>query len=228
MSQIRPRWVYLVEASGVTLAAGLWIVLALRVVRPVALSGRGWMTVVLACAVGYAAADFISGLAHWFCDTFFEEETPLIGPLLIRPFREHHRDPLAMVRHGFLEMNGNTCLAVTPLLGLALALGPDEPRSIASHSALGFTACLFAGLVVTNRLHGWAHDPAPPRVACWLQAVGLALSPQRHAPHHHAPYDRSYCVTHGWLNPLLDRTAFFERAARLGERIGLPRGRRHP
>lgn len=129
-----------------TLAAGLWVVLALRVVRSVDSSSWEWMAVFLACVAGYAAADLVSGLAHGFCDTFFEEETPVIGPILIRPFREHHRDPLAMVRHGFLEMNGNTCLAVTPLLVLTVALGPGVPLSTAAHSVLAFMVCLLAGL----------------------------------------------------------------------------------
>ena len=67
-------------------------------------------------AVGYVAADLASGLLHWFCDRFFEEDSPLIGAVLIHPFREHHRDPLAMTHHGFLELTGNTCLGLAPIL----------------------------------------------------------------------------------------------------------------
>lgn len=38
-----------------------------------------------ALLLGYLAADILSGTVHWFCDTFFSEDTPLIGQVLIRP-----------------------------------------------------------------------------------------------------------------------------------------------
>src|SRR5258707_1191647 len=77
---------------------------------------EGGLTVLFAALVGCIATDFAAGLAHWFCDTFFEEDTPVIGPYLIGPFREHHRDPLAMTAHGFLEVNGNSCLILIPFV----------------------------------------------------------------------------------------------------------------
>ncbi len=53
---------------------------------------NGWLIFALAIFPGYLFADIASGLVHWFCDTFFEEKTPLLGKLLIQPFREHqHR-----------------------------------------------------------------------------------------------------------------------------------------
>ena len=77
----------------------------------------------------YAAADWASGLAHWSCDTFFEEDTPLVGPAVIQPFREHHRDPLAMTRHGFLELNGSNCLRMVVPLAVAVWLCPPRQKA---------------------------------------------------------------------------------------------------
>ena len=48
--------------------------------------------------------------------------------------------------------------------------------------------------------------PAPIRA---LQRWGALLSPEVHANHHRAPFDRYYCITHGWLNPALTRLHFF-------------------
>jgi plasmanylethanolamine desaturase len=90
------RRLELLDGSAVAACA----VLALPIV-PVATRSFGPRSA-LAVAAGYLAADLASGLVHWFCDRFFEQDTPLIGRVLIHPFREHHREPRAMVRHGFL------------------------------------------------------------------------------------------------------------------------------
>ena len=47
------------------------------------------------------------------------------------------------------------------------------------------------------------------------QRWGLILSPTHHAQHHAHPYDDYYCITTGWVNPLLVRIRFFRHAERL-------------
>ena len=42
-----------------------------------------------------------------------------------------------------------------------------------------------------------------------LQSAGLILSPEHHSIHHASPQDKSYCITVGWMNPLLDKIGFF-------------------
>ena len=42
-----------------------------------------------------------------------------------------------------------------------------------------------------------------------LQRAGLILSPEHHVVHHTAPRDKYYCITVGWMNPLLDKIHFF-------------------
>jgi plasmanylethanolamine desaturase len=173
-------------------------------------------------AAGYFLADAMTGTVHWFCDTFFEETTPVIGRALIAPFREHHRDPLAMTRHGFLELTGNSCLALAPLLALVMALGSARP-SVAL-DAFAFAIASAAG--ATNIFHRWAHDPSPPPGARWLQRLGMVLTPSRHARHHAPPFAAAYCVTSGWMNGVLDRLQVFSRAEIFLASLGLPSSRR--
>lgn len=148
--------------------------------------------------LGYLAADLASGLVHWFCDSVGDETTPLAGKLIIGPFREHHRDPQAMTRHGFAELTGNSACALLPVLVAAHLLAPPDWLAAAIWS---FSLALF----LTNLFHCWAHAEAVPRWIGWLQRRRLILSPQQHARHHQHGYTAAYCVTSGWMNPLLDR-----------------------
>src|SRR5262245_21619986 len=91
-SAMRSRWIPALEGTAVVLFAVLVALLGTRAVRE-AEGAASIPALLLAAVAGYAFADVASGLVHWFCDTFFRETTPGIGPLLIRPFREHHRDP---------------------------------------------------------------------------------------------------------------------------------------
>jgi plasmanylethanolamine desaturase len=191
---MRSRWIVVLEAVAVLLFFTLLALLGIRVVR-----GPAQVPfLLLAAGAGYALADVASGLTHWFCDTFFREDTPGIGPVLIFPFREHHRDPTAMTRHGFLELTGNSCLGVAPILGLAV-WRPWSP--ILDAGLIAFSLALFG----TNLFHKWAHSETVPRMVAWLQKCRLILNPARHQVHHTPPNRSAYCVTSGWMNLLLDR-----------------------
>ncbi|MBY0494002.1 MAG: fatty acid desaturase family protein [Cyanobacteria bacterium] len=168
-------------------------------------------------SAGYVMADLLTGFVHWFCDTFFDETTPLIGPALIAPFREHHRDPLLMTQHGFLELTGSSFRGLAPLLMLIVWMGQPLPVHVNA-----FVFALATGAVCTNLLHRWAHEPAPPAFARVLQSTGLVLTPVRHARHHAPPYAAGYCVTSGWLNPICERLQIWSRAEAVFTALGLP------
>jgi len=196
----------LVEGSAVVLCAGLFFVLAARLMRA-PWTATAVVAVAGGVAVGYVAADLASGLGHWFCDRFFEEDSPLIGALLIHSFREHHRDPLAMTHHGFLELTGNACLGLAPILVAACwwAAPADDAPGVFGYGVL---LALALGVFATNRFHGWAHAPRVPRPVARLQRSGLILSARAHAVHHEAG-EQAYCVRVGWMNRWTDRLGVF-------------------
>jgi TMEM189-like protein len=173
---------------------------------------------VLACAMLCASlfADFGSGMVHWWADTWGSENWPIVGKALIGPFREHHVDPKAITHHDFLETNGASSFVVLPLLGGAVYLA-DHPGewSMFASALLGATAWLTLG---TNQIHKWAHADRAPAPVRFLQRWGVLLSPEVHSQHHSAPFDRYYCITHGWLNPVLTRIKFFRALEWIVER----------
>jgi plasmanylethanolamine desaturase len=205
-----------VDVIAVVAVMGGLGVLALRLWRGVQSPAEA-IAVTAMLAAGYVMADLLTGFVHWFCDTFFEEHTPVIGAALIASFREHHRDPLQMTKHSFLELTGSSFRGLAPLLAVLAWAGDGL--------AAGWTAfvlALSAGAVMTNFLHRWAHDPDPPAVARMLQSLGLVLTPARHARHHAPPYAAAYCVTTGWMNPICERLRIWTRAESALRRLGVP------
>jgi ubiquitin-conjugating enzyme E2 variant len=166
----------------------------------------GWLLALALPSV--LTVDLAAGLVHWFADTFLTPRTPWVGPTVIQSFREHHLDPAALARRDAVEASGQNCLVCLPLLAGALwagAVGPVSPGLLAG--LIWFTF----GIAATNRFHQWAHADAVPGWVATLQRGGWILSPEKHARHHAGAHDRAYCVTTGWLNPLLDAVRFFGR-----------------
>jgi hypothetical protein len=206
------QWKALVDRISVSTFIIAWAVMLVRVASAIVSEGE-WLAALLGIVGGYLLADFLAGSVHWIADRFFGPETPLLGPMLIAPFREHHEDALEITRHDFFEVSGNNALVTLPLVVL-IALAP-APASALSQFLVVLGASSTLALFVTNQFHSWAHSPAPPRLVRRLHGWGLILTPKRHARHHRKNHDRAYCVTSGWLNPFLDRIRFFERMERV-------------
>jgi len=209
-SNARSRWLVNLEVLAVAVYSVLLAGLLFRI-GAAAQNASAWLVFAGSLPLAYLFADFASGLVHWFCDTFFEEDTPVLGDALIRPFREHHRDPKGITKHGFFELNGNNSLAMIPLLVLAWwTNGPaaGSTMSLFAYSLLfNFALAIFA----TNQFHKWAHAASVPRIVRWLQRARLILPPTVHDIHHRGNYSRSYCITTGWMNQALDFLVRFHR-----------------
>jgi len=206
----RSRWIVLFEAASLAGFAALFVCLAATHSSRVVAAPLAFAAGLLA---GALLADVASGVVHWLCDRFGSEATPLLGPLLIAAFREHHRDPGSIARHGPLERSGTNAFAAAvalaaahPLVG-ALGAGSGAFVLGAALSAAGLTA-------VTNEIHLQAHRAMRPRWVRVLQRLGLVLRPATHARHHAGDHDRAYCIATGWANPLLDRLQLFARVER--------------
>jgi ubiquitin-conjugating enzyme E2 variant len=210
----------------VAAAAGGLLHLVLLLTRlPVQLGAGSWLPVLAGAALGALAADLVSGLVHWACDTWGDERTPLLGGL-IGAFREHHRDPRAMLAHGWMGSTGETAVP-SALCLLAMTL-PASRAFLAGHLGLYaflWSLCVFGGWA--NLIHRWAHAPSPPRPARWLQRCRVILSPERHARHHAGRHTRGYCISTGWANPVLDAVGFWRGLERAASALtgARPRGR---
>jgi len=174
----------------------------------------GWLSLAAVVIVGppvaWILADFVSGLIHWFADTYGADDTPLFGPWLIKPFRQHHLYPRDICTHDLVLTIGNSCTIAAPFqAGVLYLLLNDDEISI-TEASLAFVFNLFAmAMVATNLLHKWAHAEKTNWLISRMQRFRLLLSPAHHELHHTRPFDSNYCITNGWLNPLLERIRFF-------------------
>jgi ubiquitin-conjugating enzyme E2 variant len=205
----------LLEASAIWIFTGLFATLAARGhFAPLSVSAAQGALILL---LGALSADLVSGLVHWGADTWGNQTWPIVGPSLIRSFREHHIDAVAITRHDFVEANGATALVLLPvLLGVHVLM----PGGSSAWTGLHYRASLFVlsltfFVFMTNQIHKWAHMDLPPRLVRALQNLGLILPAGHHHVHHVGRHTSRYCITTGWLNPLLDGMGFF----RMSERV---------
>ena len=171
----------------------------------------GWVAAAL--LAGFVAADFASGLIHWGFDRYGSRDTPVVGANFIVPFREHHVDPKGITRHDFVETNGNNCIATLLVLLPVLAVEPTAGVLNAVVVTTVASMCFF--VMGTNQFHKWAHEDEPPALVVALMKAHLILETKHHDVHHTPPFDQYYCITTGWLNPLLDKVQFFKRTEAL-------------
>jgi len=175
------------------------------------LTSQNLWILVTAAFLSMCIADIFSGLVHWGADTWGGLHTPLVGKSFIRSFREHHVDPMQITRHDFIEANGDNCMITVPALAL-LSFVPILPGDNAQLFIMSFMTSLAIFVSFTNQFHKWAHMLKPPSAIAFLQDLKVILSRKNHQIHHHTPFDRYYCITTGWLNPVLGSIAFWKRA----------------
>ena len=196
----------------VGIVVGLFSITTLAVELTMADKVSGWW-VPLTVFAGLLGADFTSGFVHWLFDTWGSTDTPVVGQLAIRTFREHHVDASSITRHGFIETNGhNITLATLPSVGGYLAI----QHHTLPH-ALVAMACFSMALTgaMTSQIHKWAHMARAPRVVRWFQDSSLIIGARHHHRHHVMPHDSHYCITVGWMNGPLELVRFFRALERI-------------
>jgi len=197
--------------SAIALAIGLGFAHIVRLLA--SLDAADAPPALLGFLLGALAADALTGLVHWACDTWGDERTPWLGPTLIYAFREHHENPRKMLEHDWIVANREPGAAAA--IALLLLSLPAVRAAVEGRPFLYAALCAFIAYgAAANQLHLWAHASHPPRLVRLAQRAGLVLSPEHHARHHRAANDVAYCISTGWLNPLLDGSGFWRRLER--------------
>ena len=201
-------WTHLLSAVAIGIAFVLLAVLAGRITFNAEVFP--WYALV-AIPGGMLVADFLSGMVHWFADTWGSESMPILGKRLLHPFRVHHVNPADFLRRRFADTNGEVAMLTIPLLCAALLIPLTSPLSV---TAAVFASSFLGIGLMTNQIHQWAHMRLAPMGIRQLQHLRLILSHEDHEQHHRPPYAQHYCITTGWCNRPLSAIQFFPRLER--------------
>ncbi len=164
---------------------------------------RYWLAA-LGIPFGLVFSDLVTGLLHWAADTYGSPETPVLGPSIVKGFRLHHSYPRDITTHNLVTTVGTSCILAVPVLSLCLCLMWLMPHSNWLALIVAWLTLLTGASVAANEFHKWAHQEKPTAIARWLQRARLVLEPSHHERHHTEPFNMHYCITTGWLNPLLN------------------------
>lgn len=148
--------------------------------------------------LSWLCADFISGIVHWFADTWGTARWPVVGPSLIRSFRLHHLDAGSITTHDFVETNGASALVCLPVLVGLFFIQVNQP----------FFLFFTFWILFTNQFHKWSHELSVSPLISWIQKSGIILSQTNHARHHNGEHCHSYFITNGFFNHVFGRKFF--------------------
>lgn len=144
-------------------------------------------------------ADLLTGIVHWWEDTYGRPSWPFLGWYLIEPNLAHHLRPSSL-QPSWWGRNGHTFAAAVLVAAVLMWSG----MRFAEHLALVVVLASWG-----NEVHAWAHGVGRGRVAELLQEMGVVQSPAHHAHHHRSPHDRRFCTLTNALNPVLDAVGFW-------------------
>ncbi len=165
----------------------------------------------LAQALGVVMlADFVAGVIHWLEDAYGSPDTPVIGPLVIRPNIVHHHLPRFFTKLSWWQSSRDLLLLSAALVGVAWWF-----------DFLTWHIWLFAFVSANaNQVHKWSHQTRKEngRIVSFFQDIGVLLTPKQHALHHSDPKNTFYCPVTNLVNPLLERIRFWNHAEWLIER----------
>lgn len=155
------------------------------------------------CVVAWLIADLIGGFVHWWLDRVARPRWQWVEDLVWAPNREHHTDPLAFTKNGFLTRNSTTFAAASAAALLwFIAFGPSVVLLVS-----------YIGGLVQSEVHLRTHVKTTGWVKV-MQQIGVIQSVPAHARHHKPPQNRNYCVLTDWCNPVLEHLDVWNRLER--------------
>ena len=123
----------------------------------------------------YIVADFLSGIIHWFGDTYSGYGLEF----LFESFIEHHEFPTVMCQRDYFQISFDSYLFYL----VVRAMGVRTP----------FSSFLALFIIHANYFHRECHKLNKTNLFfTFTQKYGLTLPPKLHHVHHTSPFNRYY------------------------------------
>ncbi len=151
----------------------------------------------------WIAADFITGVIHWWEDTYGNPNWPIIGKYVVEPNLIHHKQPTKLLEGSYWNRIDTSFFAVAMIGAILWFVGLHSWQVI---------VCLFF-CMQGNEIHAMTHRPdrANGKVTLFLQKTGIFQSKKAHRWHHKAPYETNFCIMSDFVNPILNAIGFWRK-----------------
>lgn len=151
----------------------------------------------------WITADLITGIIHWWEDTYGNPNWPIIGKYVVEPNLIHHKQPTKMLEGSYWNRINTSFFAVALIGSIFWWIGLRSWQMI---------ICLLF-CTQGNEIHAMSHRPdkANSKIVLFLQKTGMLQSKKAHRWHHKAPYETNYCVMSDFINPILNRIEFWRK-----------------
>lgn len=151
----------------------------------------------------WIVADFITGIIHWWEDTYGNPNWPIIGKYVVKPNLIHHKQPTKLLEGSYWTRINTSFFAAAIIGGVFWFIG------IRSWQIM---MCLLF-CTQGNEIHAMSHRPdrKNSKVTLFLQKTGIFQSKKMHRWHHKAPYETNFCIMSDFVNPILNRIGFWRK-----------------
>ncbi len=160
-----------------------------------------WCWYALQLFLLWGAADFITGVIHWWEDTYGNPSWGIIGKYVVEPNLVHHKQPHTLLEGSYWSRINTSFFAAVILGGILWWIGLLSWQII---------VCLLF-CVQGNEVHAMSHRPdrTSSKLIQFLQKAGIFQSKKMHRWHHRAPYETNFCVMSDFCNPILNKISFW-------------------
>jgi|GEM_PF-743928 len=160
-----------------------------------------WCWYALQLFLLWCAADFITGVIHWWEDTYGNPNWKIIGKYVVEPNLVHHKQPHKLLEGSWWSRINTSVIAAAIFWGILWSIGLFSWQII---------VCLLF-CTQGNEVHAMSHRPdkATNKFIRFLQRTGIFQSKKIHRWHHKAPYETNFCVMSDFCNPILNRIGFW-------------------
>jgi Kua-ubiquitin conjugating enzyme hybrid localisation domain. len=162
-----------------------------------------WIWYVSQVFLLWIAADFITGIIHWWEDTYGNPNWPIIGKHVVEPNLVHHKQPAKLLEGSYWNRINTSFFAAMIIGGVLWLFGWYSWQVV---------VCLLF-CVQGNEIHAMSHRPdkVNGKAILFLQKTGILQSKKMHRWHHKAPYETNFCIMSDFTNPVLNKIGFWRK-----------------
>lgn len=159
----------------------------------------------------YLMADFATGIFHFYADQFGQINGKFMSKS-VNLLLLHHVEPGKILTQTYWELTRGVYKFATIIFPVSLFFG------------FSWEFLLF--LIISaqaNIVHRWSHYnyESTPFLAKLLFRINMIQGRTHHAIHHRDGFNSYYCVMSPFLNPILEKTNFWNRIIKLLNFMGV-------